>query len=216
MSKKNKQKNIKTSYSCFEEKYHGWTNPVKMVGRWRRNIKHAYQRIRYGYCDRDVWSIDWWFLNVVPNMLQDLRETAHGFPSEIGDMVGYDDQNIDQTKEQEAVDKWDSILAEIIFYLREANEETCQKKNPFEEQYHADWREFDAKYAGGEKLKTAEEKAEEKKKGLYRMYMPSDLPEYRETADKFIEEERRLNAYRDECKNKGLELFSKWFWNLWD
>lgn len=111
-------------------------------------------------------------------MLQDLRGTAHGFPSEAGDMVGYDDQNIDKAKEQEAVDKWDSILAEIIFYLREAIEDTCQKKNPFEEQYHADWREFDAKYASGEKLKTPEEKAEEKK--------------------------------------KGLELFSKWFWNLLD
>ena len=216
MAKKNEQKNRKTSYSCFEEKYRGWTNPVKMVKRWRRNIKYAYQRIRYGYCDRDVWSIDWWFLNVVPNMLQDLRETTHGFPSEIGEMVGYDDQHIDKAKEQEAVDKWDSILAEIIFYFREANEETCQKKNPFEEQYHANWHKFNAKYAGGEKLKTAEEKAEEKKKGLYRMYTPSDLPEYRDTSDKFIDEERKLNSYRDECKNKGLELFSKWFWNLWD
>ena len=124
MSKKNKQKNIKASYSCFEAKYRGWISPVKIIRRWRRNIKHAYQRIRYGYCDRDVWSIDWWFLNVVPNMLQDLRKTAHGFPSEVGDMVGYDGQNIDKSKEQEAIDKWDSILAEIVFYIREANEET--------------------------------------------------------------------------------------------
>lgn len=206
----------RTGYSCFEGKYCWWINPVYRVKRMGHNIKYAYQRIKYGYCERDVWSIDGWFLNVVPNMLQDLRKTAHGFPSKVGNMVGYDDQNIDEVKMQEAVDKWDSILAEIIFYLREANEDTCQKKNPFEEQYHADWREFDAKYAGGEKLKTSKEKAEEKKKGLYRRYTPSDLPEYRDTADKFIDEERRLSAYRDECKDKGLKLFCEWFWDLWD
>ena len=45
MSKKNEQKNIKTSYSCFEEKYRGWMNPVKLIRRWQRNIKHSYQRI---------------------------------------------------------------------------------------------------------------------------------------------------------------------------
>lgn len=189
-------KKSKTSYSCFVEKYRKGQNPLK---RWKRNMKYAYQRIKYGYCDQDVWSIDWWFLNIVPNMLQDLRETTDGFPSGVEDM-----------------DEWDSILAEMIFYLREANEDTCQKKNPYEEQYRADRREFNAKYDGGEKLKTAEEKAEEKKKGLYRMYTPSDLPEYKDTADKYIAEEKKLSEYRDECKNKGLQLFSEWFWNLWD
>ena len=206
----------KNSYSCLEKRERGLVNPIRIVKRWFRNIKHSYQRIRYGYCERDVWSIDWWFLNVVPNMLQELRETAHGFPSEVGEMVGYNDQKIDENKSQEAADKWDSILAEIIFYLREANEETCQKVNPYKEQYHAIWDEFNKKYDHGEKLKTAEEKAEEKKKGLYRMYFPSDLPEYKETSEKFMEEDRLIYKYRDECKDKGLKLFSKWFWNLWD
>lgn len=30
MFKKNKQKNIKISYSCFEEKYRGWINTEKV------------------------------------------------------------------------------------------------------------------------------------------------------------------------------------------
>lgn len=159
----------KTPYSCFEKKERSRVNPVKFIRRLGRNIRNSYQRIRYGYCDRDVWEIDDWFLNVVPNMLRDLKETNHGFPIRVGEMVGCDNRNYDEAKQQEAIDKWDSILSEMIFYLQEANPKTCQKMDP-------------------------------------------DNKDTAENAD----DESKLSQYRNECKNKGLQLFSEWFWELWD
>lgn len=46
--------------------------------------------------------------------------------------------------------------------------------------------------------------------------MLSDVPEYKDISEKHYDEERRISMYRDECKDKGMDMFKKWFWNLWD
>ena len=66
----------------------------------------------------------------------------------------------------------------------------------------------------GEKLMTDEDKKREKETGCSPMYLPSHLPEYKEICELHSEEERKLNAYREQCKNEALELFSKWFYSL--
>lgn len=63
---------------------------------------------------------------------------------------------------------------------------------------------------------TEEEKAKEKNEGTHRLYMLRDVPEYKEISECYFNESRVLCEYRDDCKNKALELFSKWFWDLWD
>ena len=209
---------MKTDYSCFEQRERGFINPIKHVKRWGRNIKHSYQRIKYGYCDCDVWSIDWWFLNVVPNMLEDLKETTHGYPCMPNNfsqaLVG---TGAPEEVDEEGMERWKDILSEMIFLFREANEDTCTKKNPYEEEYDREFKEFTEKYGlFGDGLKTDEEKAEEERKGSYRMYMPSDVPEYKELSELYFAEERKIDEYRYECKDKGMDLFKEWFWNLWD
>ena len=208
----------KSSYSCFEKKWGREYNPIKHIKRYGRNIKHAFQRIKYGYCERDVWSIDWWFLNVVPNMLEDLKETTQGYPVSPDNfsqaLIG---TGASEEVDEEGMNRWKDILSEMIFLFREANEETCTLKNKYEKEHCAASKEFDEKYGQfGERLKTAEEKAEEKRKGSYRMYMLSDMPEYKEISDLYCDESRKIAEYRDDCKNKGLDLFKEWFWHLWD
>ena len=34
--------------------------------------------------------------------------------------------------------------------------------------------------------------------------------------EKYWDEENKIWLYRDECKNKGLQMFQEWFWDLWD
>lgn len=207
----------KKGNSCFEERYWKGFHPIREIRRVKRGIKYAIQRAKYGYCDRDVWSIDHWFLKVVPSMLDDLAETAHGYP----DFPGGESQAVagtgDPEYDQDHMQQWKDTLAKMAFLLREADENTRQKKNPYEEEYDKIRSEFDQKYGMfGDGLKTSEEKAEEKKKGRYRMYFPDDVPEYKEISDKYIQEERELAKYQDDCKNEGIEMFSKWFWSLWD
>ena len=43
-----------------------------------------------------------------------------------------------------------------------------------------------------------------------------ELPEYKELCKRYDEEEKKLEQYREECKNKAFDLFSEWFYSLWD
>ena len=207
-----REKNKQVGNSCYEKKQRGFENPKEKYKRWKRNIKFFYQRIKYGYCDSDVWNIDYWFLNVMPGMLQQLKETTHSYPC-FPNIVYGNGMSEDINK---GMKQWDDILSEMIFLLNEANEDKCTKENKYQKKYDKAQEEFDNKYGlFGEKLRTEAEKAEEKK-GTHRLYMLGDVPEYKEISELYYNESKALWNYRDECKNKALELFSEWFWNLWD
>ena len=170
---------------------------VKTIRGFFRSLKWAWQRAIKGYCELDTYSVSDWFLNTLPDMLEEIKKNYTGYPDEL--------------KEQE----WNEILSRLIFLLREANDDTCSKVNPYDKEYNFMLKEFRAKYGEwGEKLLTNEEKAEAKKNGSSRIYFPSDMPEYKDICELHSEEERKLNAYRDQCNNEALELFSKWFYRL--
>ena len=103
------------------------------------------------------------------------------------------------------------------FLFREANEETCRRKNPYQDAHDEAMAAFTRQYGMfGEKLKTKEEKEQEKKKGFSRMYTMSDVPEYKEISDQWRAAENELTTYRDRCMKEGMKLFARYSWNLWD
>lgn len=144
-----------------------------------------------------MYSVSDWFLNTLPDMLEEIKNNCTGYPDELTE------------------DEWVRILDRMIFLLREANEDTCTKVNPYEDEHQHISKEFCAKYGEwGEKLLTDEQKAEAKKIGNYPIYLPSNMPEYKEICDRYYKEEYNLNVYREHCKDEALELFSKWFYRL--
>ena len=183
--------------------------PWKIPGLVLRNIKYSFQRVTKGYCDKDIWNIDYWFMNLMPDMLQQFKDTKHGSPSCLGTEY-VDEHGIFCIDECHA--EWDKILDEMIFLFREMNEETCQKKNLYQKEHEDVLQEFEAKYGiFGEKLE------EGKKNKLGRvLHFPSEIPEYKDIEEKYYAEEKALKQYREDCKNEALELFSKWFYSLWD
>lgn len=80
-------------------------------------IKECYQRIKRGWCDSDVWSIDGWFESVIVDMLKQLKEIKHGYPCNM-------------TEEE-----WDNQLDRMIHCFTEMQEDKCSEKNEYEEQY---------------------------------------------------------------------------------
>ena len=51
------------------------------------------------------------------------------------------------------------------------------------------------------------------------MYFPDDEPgrdDVKELTKNWLEECQAIDKYRDDCKNEFFELFSKYFWSLWD
>lgn len=197
-------------------------HPIESIKYFFTSLKWAHQRVKKGYCERDLSEVKDWFFEIMPDMLNEIKKEKSRIPIEcyqeaivtLGlDPLEYcDDYNIEV--EELAVKKWDEILSQIAFLLGEANYDTCTKKNPHEEEFHRIRKEFKAKYGEfGEKLMTKEEK-KRAKKGLQRWYFPSDIPEYKEICDSYWDEEEKLTEYRKKCAKDGFELFTKWFYSL--
>ena len=83
-----------------------------------RKIKWFFQRGRRGFADVDVWNMDWYLEHLILNMLKQLRETKHGYPSCF-----------------ETSEEWDEEFDKMIYYFEEAFEDTCSKQNKYEEEY---------------------------------------------------------------------------------
>lgn len=175
-----------------------------------RDLKASHQRIVRGYADKDIWNMFDWFLNVIPTMLEQLRDERHGSPGYLGE--NYTNNKgilVNDTCHEE----WTAILNEMIFLFREANEETCTRKNPYADDWEKAHQEFSEKYGMfGEKLLTEADKTEH---GT-RMYTPRDVPEYQDIMNKWLAAEKDLELYRVECKDKAFKLFAEHFFALWD
>lgn len=179
------------------------------------------QRAKRGFCDRDVWSIDYWFCNTISPMLKQLAKEHHGYQilDENGEIVHK--ENITHEEAEVYNQRWTDTILHMAFLADEMNEETCSMKNPFEKECTRINRAFTKKYGvNGEKLQTEEEKAAAEKTGSHRWYGPEDDPihgdEYKKVSDQYFDYERKISDYMEECKNEFFRLFNKYFWDLWD
>ena len=181
----------------------------------------AKQRAKRGYSDRDTWSIDYWFCNIISPMLKQLAKNGYGYQTldENGDII-YTDDTLKEESEMYAK-RWKDTILHMASLADEMNEDTCSMKNPFEKKHDHIWSVFEKKYGMfGEKLQTDEEKKKAEEGKRIRAYFPKDDPvhgeEYRKITDQYMEYQKKISDYREECKNEFFKLFSKYFWCLWD
>ena len=182
---------------------------------FRKCLKWSRQRVFRGYADCDVWEMYGFIQELIPEMLQNLKDNRHGSPGYLGKNYTNEEGilvNDDCHKE------WDEILDKMIFLWRESDEEHCQKKNPYEEEHLKSFTEFTEKYGLlGEKLQTDKELEENKRRGGGgTMHFMKEIPEYQEIDQKYHEESKKLEQYRMECKDKALDMMKKYFYDLWD
>ncbi|MBD5111161.1 MAG: hypothetical protein HDT42_01295 [Ruminococcaceae bacterium] len=178
----------------------------KIPGEVFRDLKCCVQRIKKGFCYRDIWNINSWFLCVISDMLDELKRTTHGFPSRFLKNDGSDtDEEIDR-----ASAKWKAILSRMAFLFREANEETCQKKNPYDEEYSIVLHKFIECFGINGKWV--------KKKDGTRVFIHdlSDIPKYRRLDENYHRVEKELYEYRSNCLKKAMSMFVEYFNDLWD
>lgn len=90
-----------------------WYRFDKRISLFFRKIKWAYQRAKYGWCDRDLWNLDWTLGNYIASSVNELANRTHGYPHGL------------------SPEEWDRILRRIAreFYLG-VNEDSWT--NPYE------------------------------------------------------------------------------------
>ena len=182
---------------------------------FRKCLKWSKQRITRGYCDYDVWEMFSFLQTIIPDMLQTLKDTRMGSPGYLGKHYTNEDGIL---VNDTCHDEWDNIVERMIFLWRELDEDTCSKKNPYDDAYMEAFTEFHDRYGiFGEKLQTEEELEENRKRGGGgTVHFMDELPEYKEISDKYREEEKRLEEYRESCKDEAFDMLKQHFFALWD
>ena len=171
-----------------------------------RDLKCCGQRIGKGFCYRDIWSIDSWFVNVIPDMLIELRDTSRGFPTRFLK----NDGPASEKESNRAFAAWKAILTQMAFLFREANEETCRRKNPYEEEYLIVLEKFRKRFGYNGKQVV--------KKDGTKVFIHDlgDIPKYKALYENYHRVEREISEYRLGCRKKALSMFTKYFDDLWD
>ena len=157
---------------------------MKLKYKWysfKNEIRYKFQRLIRGYSDYDVWDIDLWFLNVMPQMLKQLKDTTHSAPLLPG------------TTMETCHEEWERILDRMIFLLNEMDEDKCSYKNPYEEEWEKGIEERFASMVDGGRT-----------------------PQDKELFEKWRGEEQNKYKYIQLCKEEFFDLFSKYFYSLWD
>lgn len=94
--------------------YSRWYRIDQKIGLFFRKIKWMWQRAKYGWCDKDLWCLDYTIGNYLATSIEELANRSCGYPANV------------------TPEEWDSILRNIArdFYLG-VNEECWV--NPYEE-----------------------------------------------------------------------------------
>ena len=181
----------------------------------KKCIRWSHQRAVRGYSDYDKWNMYSFLEKLIPEMLQDMRNNRHGSPNYLEESY----TNADGILVNDTChDEWDKLLDHMIFLWRESAEDTCTRKNQYDEEYDKAHAEFTDKYGLlGEKLQTEEELKENRKRGGgCTMHFMDEIPEYKDISDKYNAKELELDTYRLGCKNEAMDLLKKHFYALWD
>lgn len=200
------------------------------IANWYYSMKNRRQRAKMGYSYYDVSVMDNWFINIIPKMLRDYKKSMQAYPElfteewfennkEECEKYGYDidafycNTRFDEDAERLSKEinkynlrKWEETLDKMIFLFEESNEETCSRKNPYEEEWH-------------EQLSTGIPDYLFKKKELKKRKKNPPPPRDEEAFDKiqalYFEEYKKLEEYRNQCEKEAIEMFAKYLHHLW-
>ena len=106
----------KFSYSTRYLLLHPW----KLFHEIKVNITNAWHRVKYGWCWIDLWNMDTYLLDILPQMLHTLAAKADGYPGR---------------EPFETPEKWTEWLNSIADRLENCTEENLKKQNEYSEEY---------------------------------------------------------------------------------
>lgn len=115
-------------YPVFDFSVYSIKTPIKSIKHFLFDLKCCRDRIRKGYCEKDAWDMDHWFLEVVPGVLDILREHVNSYPSNLSDKQVLEHGNSSCNVQNISLDndghlaQWKGILKEMADAFRAAEE----------------------------------------------------------------------------------------------
>lgn len=197
---------------------------------YKFNKKMAKQRAKRGFSDDMCWGMYNWFLETFPKMIINLRDMKHGYPeldfeeiekipiswiksaskeiNEINKKDGYDEFDI-----EDGFNRWQLILTRIAYCLTQADEDTTEIKNEYQDEY------FNQVFGDNHQIQENEtfrdwwNRRFEKVESGY--IMKTNEPS-KELEKKYFDREKEIYEYRNKMKDEAFDLLKKYFWDLWD
>ena len=196
--------------------------------------KWKHQRAERGFSDYDIFEIDTWFLMIMPEMLEELIKHNNGYPSSFENEY-IEEHNLNlftiTSEQRDEIDKycfskWQKTLKEMKNAFIRSNKLTYFIKNKYKEEYDKLWNEYFEVYGhNGEKLKgnVTKECIKDKNGKVIQTYYSAiktyrfeDMSEENKRISRLYHtEERRIDNRFELNKKKALEMFVKYFDNLW-
>lgn len=193
------------------------------IRKWKK------QRANRGFSDYDVYEINTWFLTIIPEMIAELMKNNYGVPNFLVEKYLNDNHlnEFELTDEQyskkldESLKEWNLILGKMKETFYEARKETCSYKNKYEEEYSNAFDDYLNKYGwNGNKIKnnpyiTYNNDETQFNDILNNPYTMDKLDQYKDIYKLYHIEERKIEHHINEAKKTALEMFVKYFDDLW-
>lgn len=203
-----------------------------------KDIKYKKQRVKRKYSDDMCWDLQYTLLEILPKMIETLRQGKHGYPEEEFEEVDnfphdwvqkslkelekdFDGKDYDKPDIKDQFTRWHLILKRISYCLIQADETQTEIKNKYRKEYDKqlwgvdDW-ETEEKLSVKDWFKkhTYVSKRDENGKPILHTF------DFKEVDPKLkkdcFDEARRIDKYRDDMKTEAFNLINKYFWHLWD
>ena len=178
--------NVFKDYSADARFY--LTHPLRFLKESWTNVKSAWQRATKGYCPMDIWSMDNWMLEILPQMLVDLAHNGYGYPG---------------VEPFETPEKWHTWLLDMAAKLINCKMDDFDERNPYAAAYK------DA--LDNDKL--VEYYTDEN--GYHGMRFSTD-PEFQELSKKFHEADAALASRIREDRVEVFKALAENLHLLWD
>lgn len=204
----------------------------------RYKHKMQKQRVKRKYSDDMCWDLQYTLLEILPKMIETLRQGKHGYPEEKFEEVDnfphdwvqqslkelekdFNEKDFDKPNIKDQFTRWHLILKRMSYCLIQADETQTEIKNKYQKEYDKqlwgvdDW-EAEEKLSIKEWFEKHTYVSKYNKNGnpiLHTFDFKEVEPKLREN---YWKEEERINTYRDDMKTEAFNLINKYFWNLWD
>lgn len=98
-----------------------WTHPHLFFKDVWRNLKNMRMRVRRGWCWQDLWNMNDWLLEILPDMLRALADRSVGYPG---------------SPPFDTDEKWRDWLTDLARRFEYCQEDKVFARNKYDKEYH--------------------------------------------------------------------------------